>query len=865
MNRFLLSLSVVLFALPSLAQLDGDKYYRVQNFESSRFITLIDNKAQPIPATSTKPDLLALNTVKPQSKVIDDPASILFIQHISGNEYNLKSQGCDAHAFAGRYIKVRKATNLPTYYAWGEAAGVEVYLYDEPGNSSEGVVLTGGDEGLRRWKILPVSATSDNFFGVTPEFTVDGQRYTSLYASFPFTFYSNGMKAYTVTKVDRDLAVWQEVEGKVAASTPVILACAGSTPSDNKLNIELTDGNKPSNNLLKGVYFMNLDVERIAEDYEYYLQGDPYFPNPPFHLNVTPYDPNTMRLLGTTSEGKLGFIKADVQYLPRNRAYLTVPAGSPDEITLVSQAEYDAIVAADAVTITATNYSREYGEANPSFEYTVSGTGTLKGSPVLSCEATQSSPVGTYPIVVGKGSITNRKVTLVNGNLTVTAAPLTVTARSYTIKQNENVPKFDADYAGFKNGETSTVLTAQPIFTCEWPADKTPGTYPITVNGCTAQNYTFTYVAGTLTILQADPITVTVNSVSRPYGDANPQLTYTVSGGTITGTPVLSTEANLQSPVGEYDITIEAGTINYPNLQLVPGKLTVTPAMLTVNAGTYTMKQTDPRPEFVASYSGWKNDETVDIITSQPVFATTAPDDNTPGEYEVTVSGVTAPNYDVTYVPGKLVIREADQLLVLAADATMIYGDDLPQFSYTIEGAEGIEVQGEPVISTQASKTSSVGTYDIIVERGTLTWPNIKFVSGKLTISKAPLTASVGNYTMQQFDPLPKFEIVYTGWRNDDDDSVLILHPVATTTATSESEPGVYEITVAGGVAQNYEFTYVGGQLTIEVPSAVTSLTFRHPVDVYTITGRKVRSQVTTIQGLTPGVYIVEGRKLIVR
>ena len=37
------------------------------------------------------------------------------------------------------------------------------------------------------------------------------------------------------------------------------------------------------------------------------------------------------------------------------------------------------------------------------------------------------------------------------------------------------------------------------------------------------------------------------------------------------------------------------------------------------------------------------------------------------------------------------------------------------------------------------------------------------------------------------------------------------------------------------------------------------------PFDVYTVTGRKVRSQVTSLKGLKKGVYIVEGKKVVVK
>ena len=47
-----------------------------------------------------------------------------------------------------------------------------------------------------------------------------------------------------------------------------------------------------------------------------------------------------MRVLGLTSEGKLGYITADIDYLPANQSYLVVPAGTAKELTIVTEAEY---------------------------------------------------------------------------------------------------------------------------------------------------------------------------------------------------------------------------------------------------------------------------------------------------------------------------------------------------------------------------------------------------------------------------------------------------------------------------------------------------------------------------------------------
>ena len=274
------------------------------------------------------------------------------------------------------------------------------------------------------------------------------------------------------------------------------------------------------------------------------------------------------------------------------------------------------------------------------------------------------------------------------------------------------------------------------------------------------------------------------------------------------------------------------------------------------------MKQTDPRPEFKPTFDGFKLGQDETILTKQPEITTNAPDDNTPGEYTVTVSGAESDLYYFLYRSSKLIITEADQIVIMANDATMVYGDEVPQLTYTVSGGE---IEGEPQLSCEVTSLSDAGTYDIVVDMGTVSYPNIKLVNATMTVTKAPLTASVGDYVREEGDDNPVFEILYEGFRNGDTPEVFTAAPVATTTATAESAPGIYDIVVSGGEARNYEFTYVNGRLTIQMRDAIQTVAFAHPVDIYTVTGRKVRSQVTTTKGLPRGIYIIEGRKVVLK
>jgi multiple sugar transport system ATP-binding protein len=161
--------------------------------------------------------------------------------------------------------------------------------------------------------------------------------------------------------------------------------------------------------------------------------------------------------------------------------------------------------------------------------------------------------------------------------------------------------------------------------------------------------------------------------------------------------------------------------------------------------------------------------------------------------------------------------------------------------------------------------TPPINTFAGVIKKGGVTNYNDSYVNGTLTIVPDTLIVAVVDTTREQGQENPVFEIVYEGWRNNETEDVLTSKPVATTSATSESAEGQYEITVSGGEAQNYVFRYINGVLTVIPPSGIAAITSGRPFDIYTVSGRKVRHQVTSLKGLAPGVYIVEGRKVTVR
>ena len=317
------------------------------------------------------------------------------------------------------------------------------------------------------------------------------------------------------------------------------------------------------------------------------------------------------------------------------------------------------LVVTDSTTLvlTAESYTVEYGEPLPAFAFTATGP-AYSGTPVLSCEAAQGSPVGVYDIVIAKGSVEcENELALVNGTLTITAAPLLISVGNYTKRQGDEMPAFELTYDGFKLDEDNSVLTEQPTIHCEATAVSEPGEYPITIDGAEAQNYDISYQPGTLTVLEALPIYVTAKDITVEYGEPIPALTYTTEGAAIIGTPDISCEAVLGSPVGTYDIVISKGSVANFNDHYENGTLTIVPAPLTIIANDAEITEGDELPELTVRYEGFKLDETEAVLTQQPTLHCEATAESEPGEYPITVEGAEAQNYVITYVPGTLTIQ----------------------------------------------------------------------------------------------------------------------------------------------------------------------------------------------------------------
>ncbi len=294
------------------------------------------------------------------------------------------------------------------------------------------------------------------------------------------------------------------------------------------------------------------------------------------------------------------------------------------------------------------------------------------------------------------------------------------------------------------------------------------GSYEITYTGGLTSSYTLTAdtIGADYTVTPA-ALTYTADPATRIYGAVNPVLSGTISGfklgqdaSILGGSASWTTPAVAGSDVGQYAITGSGYTVggNYTFTQAA-GNATafaVTRAPLTVAAND------DTRIYDGSVYSGgvgvmygaFANGEDASVLGGTLVYGGTAQGARNAGTYAISASGLTATNYDISYVDGALVIDRADVTLT-SADVTKTY-DGMLAASGSATVAAGSQLFGGDTVSggifafTDANagagnKTVTVTGVTVSDGNGGGNY-NVSYVTNNTsTINPANLVVSTGN------------------------------------------------------------------------------------------------------------------------
>ncbi len=486
------------------------------------------------------------------------------------------------------------------------------------------------------------------------------------------------------------------------------------------------------------------------------------------------------------------------------------------------------------LTIAADNKSKTYGAVNPALTATFTGLKNGENDSVVSglslaTTAATGSGAGNYAITASGASAANYSISYGAGTLTIGKAPLIITANDASRTYGAVNPSFSASYNGLVNSDLSSVVSGLLLGTTATSSTGVGG-YPITASGASAVNYNISYAPGTLTINQA-PLTITANSLNKTYGSANPTLTASYSGlmngessGVVSGLS-LGTTATSSTGVGGYAITASGASAANYSISYAPGTLTIDKAPLAITADNQSKIYGSANPTLTASYSGLVNNDLSSVVSGLSIV-TAATANSGVGDYGITVSGASAPNYSISYTAGTLSVNPAT-LTVRADNQTRFYGDANPTFGGTVSGfvlGENTSVLTSlPTYSTTAGLTTGVGGYAITPSGGSAANYNIVRQNGTLTINPAILAVNADNTVRTYGDANPTLTYTVSGLKNGDSADGKFFIFTHGSVAAPNSPVGNYNIIFNGNDTpnDNYSTFFANGTLTVQ-PRALT-------------------------------------------
>ena len=323
----------------------------------------------------------------------------------------------------------------------------------------------------------------------------------------------------------------------------------------------------------------------------------------------------------------------------------------------------------------------------------------------------------------------------------------------------------------------------------------------------------------------------------KAYGNASnmvqyvsfPTSTYTYTGmasklewqNNLKGyTATLEDVSALDKNVGTHSANVKVKYSNGINITVdIPYEYTITPAPLSLTVNDAKREYGNPNPEFSSVMTGFVEGENAENQNLMVSYECVADKQSNVGIYRILAS-VNAPNYEVTYHYGTLMVTKAS-LVVKANDASRLYGDENPQFELAYTGLRNNETSPNWTqaikVSTTATKQSHCGVYPITISGGvSQNYTVSEYTNGELTVSKRPLTVRALDYERSYGEANPTFKIAYDGFVNSDNESCISPKPALSCEATKESNAGTYQILVTGGKADDYAITYQYGKLIIK-------------------------------------------------
>jgi len=326
------------------------------------------------------------------------------------------------------------------------------------------------------------------------------------------------------------------------------------------------------------------------------------------------------------------------------------------------------------------------------------------------------------------------------------------------------------------HSETSAVIGGTVSYTTSYTATTAAGTSGVTITPVTtlltASNYSFSVVAGTITITQATPtITVTVGTYTYTgIGQGPIAITGNTGGGAVTwsyvgtGGTSYSASSTLPTNAGTYTATASVaanGNYGAASSAATPFTINVATPTIAVTVGTYTYTGIGQGPTAVTGNLGGGGVTWSYVGVSGTTYGPSATLPTNAGTYTATASVGANGNYGAaissatSFTIGKavLTITAGAQSVAYGTLATTVTGAGSYIPTGFVNSETSAVISGTVSYTTSYTATTAAGTSGVTITPVTtlLTASNYIFsvVAGTITITQATptITVTVGTYT----------------------------------------------------------------------------------------------------------------------
>ena len=400
----------------------------------------------------------------------------------------------------------------------------------------------------------------------------------------------------------------------------------------------------------------------------------------------------------------------------------------------------------------------------------------------------------------------------------ITKVPLTVTAKNATIAYGDEPSNAGVEYSGFVGDDNENDLNDSIVFNYDYVQFYKVGKYVIIPGGLSSDNYDITFVEGELTV-EPKEISIAWSDASLTYNGSE-QIPMATANGVENSDECIFTVTGAATKVGKY--TAKVTDLSNGNYKLPATGLEqafeITKAPLKITALNDTIVYGDEPASAGIAYDGFVGKETSNVLTGELAFEINYKQYGDAGEFAITPSGLTADNYEIEFVAGKLTV-EPKAVSIAWGQSSFAYNGAAQVPTATAEGLLNSDKCG----LTVAGAATNVGKYTATVTG--LNNRNYKLPATGLEqsfeIAKIPLTVTAKNATIVYGDEPSNAGVEFSGFIGEDNEKSLDGALVYSYNYKQYGNVGEYTITPSGLAADNYEIEFVAGKLSVE-PKAVS-------------------------------------------